>query len=91
MNKYNITHKYDCLNNIEQILQQCNNDDIKNFIIDLRELIFYQMHEIRDQRMQIISSQHKNAWKQYDRPMDQYDYLTRSYIDKPDRTDTMGC
>jgi len=91
MNKYNITYKYDCLNNIEQILQQCKDDNIKNFIIDLRELIFYQMHEIRDQRMQIISAQHKDAWKQYDRPMDQYDYLTRSYVDKPERTDTMGC
>lgn len=86
-----LEHKYDCLNKIESIIQNCKNNDAINLIVDLRELIFYQMHEIRDQRIKIISMEHQEAWKHYDKPIDSYDPSTRKYIDKPPKSGNMSC
>ena len=76
-----LEHKYDCLNKIENVIQNCKDNDAINLIIDLRELIFYQMHEIRNQRIEIIAMKHKNAWTHYDRPDSDYNTNTRSYTD----------
>jgi protein tyrosine phosphatase len=79
--KENIHHKYDCLNKLDQIIKDCNDSNATNLILDMKDLILYQMHEIRDQRMEIISFKHKNAWKHYDKPISEYDSQTRSYRD----------
>lgn len=79
--KERLNHQYDCLNKIDHILKTCDNKETINFILDLRELIFYQMHEIRNQRIEIIAMKHKNAWAHYDRPDSDYNTNTRSYTD----------
>jgi hypothetical protein len=89
--KENIHHKYDCLNKLDQIIKSCTDTNAINLILDMRDLIFYQMHEIRDQRTDIISMKHKNAWKHYDRPLEEYDTSTRSYVDKPQKSGNMSC
>lgn len=86
-----LEHKYDCLNKIETVTQNCKDNDVINLIIDLRELIFYQMHEIRDQRIEIIAMKHENAWKHYDKPIENYDPSTRKYVDKPPKSGNMSC
>lgn len=89
--KENIHHKYDCLNKLDQIVKNSTDSDAINLILDMRDLIFYQMHEIRDQRTDIISMKHKNAWKHYDRPLEEYSNATRSYVDKPQKSGNMSC
>jgi len=93
MKKEDLVPRYEFMDNFIRIHNRLSLNDIEaaNLLQDMRDTILYQMEEIRQQRSEIIYVKHKNAWKQYDRPIDQYDYLARSYVDKPDRTDTMGC
>lgn len=63
-----IIPKYNCLDNIDTILDTYKHDKtITNFITDLKNLIFYQMIEIRDQRSEIIALKHKFSWNHYDK------------------------
>jgi hypothetical protein len=66
-------------------------EEIKSLLLEMRDTILYQMQEIRKQRAENIYIKHKYAWKHYDRDSKDYDTTKRKYIDKPDRTDTMGC
>jgi len=86
-----LEHKYDCLNKIESVIKNCTDNEAVNLLLDLRELIFYQMYEIRDQRIDIISMKHQEAWKHYDKPIDSYDPSTRKYVDKPSKSGNMSC
>jgi len=83
--------KYKFMDNIDSILKKTSDQEIKDFIFSMKELILYQMHEIRDQRSEIISLKHKEAWKRYDRKLSDYDTSTRSYVDKPPKSDNMTC
>lgn len=64
--KNNITLKYACLDKFDAIYNNCDHQDIKQLLSDLRSLIYYQMNEIKNQRMEIIAIKHKESWKHYD-------------------------
>ena len=59
------------------MLESCENKVIKQHLLDLYDLIFYQMKEIDEQRARILSHKHNNAWKQYDMPQAQRTSCTR--------------
>ncbi len=52
---------------------------VKDHINDLYELINYQMLQQMRQEAQMIAIKHMEAWKRYDKNLDQYDPETRSY------------
>lgn len=89
--KDSIPLKYECLDRYPEILSKCTNEEIKILLIEMFDLIRYQMHQITDQRMVIISLKHQEAWKHYDRPLDEYDTEKRAYIDKPAKSGNMSC
>lgn len=62
----NIVLKYQCLDHFDEIVNELkDNQKMCNYLLDLRELIFYQMNEIKNQRSEIIAIKHKIAWKHY--------------------------
>lgn len=87
MNKNNITLKYECLNDFENIINSCSDQNIKNLLYQLRDLIFYQMNEIKNQRMKIIAHKHKESWKRYDLPETKF----KVDVDKPPKSGNMSC
>jgi len=89
--KERLNHTYDCLDKLPQAISCCNDQNLKNLLEDMRDLIIYQMKEIRDQRIEIVSIKHQNAWKHYDKPIDSYDPATRKYVDKPPKSGNMSC
>lgn len=74
--------KYDCLDKYSEVLAKCENEEVKLLLVEMFDLIRYQMAQITDQRMNIIAFKHKKAWNHYDRPLDQYDTEKRKYIDR---------
>lgn len=89
--KDNIHLKYECLNGLSDKIKSCSDDSIAKLLIEMYDLIIYQMNEIKEQRMEIIASKHKKAWNHYDRPIEHYDTEKRKYIDKPDKSGNMSC
>lgn len=60
---------YECYDNPalrNEILTKCNNDEIKNHIQKLYDLISYQIRIISEQRREIISNKHHDSWSRYD-------------------------
>lgn len=64
--KNNIPLKYACLDKFDSIYNNCDQENVRQLLSDLRTLVYYQMNEIKNQRMEIISVKHKDSWKQYD-------------------------
>lgn len=89
--KEHIPLKYECLNRYQEILSKCTDNSTKQLLIEMFDLIRYQMREIQDQRMIIIAQKHQESWTHYDRPLDQYDITQRKYIDKPSKSGNMSC
>lgn len=89
--KQHIPLKYECLDKYPIILSKCTDKEAKQLLIEMFELISYQMHEIKDQRMTIVSLKHKEAWKHYDRPVEEYSTTERKYVDKPPKSGNMSC
>ena len=89
--KYNIPLKYECLDRYPEVLSRCNDDETKQLLIEMFDLIRYQMEQMKDQRMEIIAFKHQKAWTHYDRPIDQYDTEQRKYVDKPPKSGNMSC
>lgn len=81
--KEQIPLKYACLDFFTDIVTKCKDDDIAKYLIELRDLITYQMKIIHDQRMEIVAIKHKDAWKHYDKPWDSYNSETRQYSNRP--------
>ena len=52
---------------------------VKDHINDLYELINHQMLQQMRQEAQMIAVKHMEAWKMYDKTLDEYDPATRSY------------
>jgi len=52
---------------------------VKDHINDLYELINHQMLQQMRQEAQMIAVKHMEAWKRYDKTLDEYDPATRSY------------
>jgi hypothetical protein len=89
--KEHIPLKYECLDRFQDIVKNCADNNAAKLLIEMFDLIRYQMKQIQDQRMEIIGLKHKEAWKHYDRPLDQYDSEQRKYIDKPPKSGNMSC
>ena len=89
--KEHIPLKYECLDRFQDVVKQCKDDNAAKLLIEMFDLIRYQMEQIKDQRMEIIAFKHKKAWTHYDRPLDQYDTEQRKYIDKPPKSGNMSC
>lgn len=58
--------KYECLERFKEIISQCKDDDASKLMIEMFDLIIYQMDQIKQQRLEIVAMKHKTAWKQYD-------------------------
>lgn len=55
-------------------------EEVKNHINDLYELINYQMKQQIKQESQIIAIKHMEAWKRYDKPKEHYNQEERRYF-----------
>lgn len=91
MNKEDLIPGYKFMDNFLPLYDSVKDEEVKVLLLEMRDTILYQMKEIRKQRGEIIYIKHKYAWKHYDRDVEEYNSETRSYVDKPNRTDTMGC
>lgn len=89
--KEHIPLKYECLNGLSDKIKSCSDDNIAKLLIEMYDLIIYQMNEIKEQRIEIIAFKHHAKWKQYDRPIQEYDIEKRAYVDKPAKSDNMSC
>lgn len=89
--KHQIPLKYACLDNFTDMVKNCQDDNLARYLIELRDLITYQMEIIKDQRMVIVANKHSVSWTHYDKPIENYDPTTRKYIDKPPKSGNMSC
>lgn len=73
--------KYDPINPIKvnEVLNMYKGQPVLDYIIELYHLIEYQRNRIASQEKQIISLKHIEAWKRYDKPIDDYNPQTRKY------------
>ena len=87
--EFDLTPKYEPMNSstINKILIQYKNDEVLNYIKELWNLIDYQRKYIAEQTKTIVAIKHKVAWKRYDKD----ESVFTEHLDKPKRTDTMGC
>ncbi len=83
--------KYSYSDRYLEIVKNCKDNDAAKLIIELHDLIIYQKDMIKQQRIEIISLKHKEAWKRYDKPTDNYDPSTRKYTDRPSKINNEGC
>ena len=81
--KEHIPLKYECLDRFQDVIKQCKDDGAAKLLIEMFDLIRYQMDQIKDQRMEIIAFKHQKAWTHYDRPLDQYDSEQRKILTSP--------
>ena len=77
--------KYACVDNLQEVVKNCQDDNAAKLIIELYDLIVYQKDIIKQQRIEIISLKHKEAWKRYDLPNNKF----ISSIDKPPKSGNM--
>ena len=70
---------------VKLIMEAYKNEQVYDYIMELYELINYQKNMINQQRVEIISLKHKEAWKHLDNS------TKIDSVDKPKRSDTMSC
>lgn len=75
------TFKYDPVNTnkVNEILTTYKGQPVLDYIIELYHLIEYQRTCIREQEKQLIALKHTEAWKHYNKPIEQYNPKTRRY------------
>ena len=77
--KYAAVHP-DVRQHISEILDGIGNaEELRGHIDDLYKLIEHQMLQQMRQEKQMIAIKHMEAWKRYDKNLDEYDPETRSY------------
>lgn len=91
--EFDLTLKYEPMseNNVNKILNQYKHDEVLDYIKQLWNLIDYQRKTISEQTKQIVAIKHQVAWKRYDKPIEEYDSSTRTYVDKPSKSGNMSC
>ena len=89
---FDMTLKYEPmdLSKVNSILTQYKGQPVLDYIIQLYKLIEYQRQRLSEQEKQIIALKHTEAWKHYDKPMENYDPVTRKYLDKPPKSGNMS-
>jgi hypothetical protein len=87
------TFKYDPVDpsRVSNILTQYKGQPVLDYIIELYKLIEYQRQRLNEQEKQIIALKHTEAWKHYDKPIENYDPSSRKYLDKPPKSGNMSC
>lgn len=87
--EFDLTLKYEPMSetNINRILTQYKHDDILNYIKQLWDLIDYQRKTMMELNKQLVAYRHKIAWNKYNKDQNE----NPSNLDKPKRSDTMGC
>ncbi len=87
--EFDMTLKYEPMSSstINNILTQYKNDEVLNYIKQLWDLIDYQRKYIAEQTKTIVAMKHKVAWKRYDKD----ESIFTDHLNKPKRTDNMGC
>lgn len=92
-NDYDMTLKYEPmdLSKVNSILSQYKGQPVLDYIIQLYKLIEYQRQRLNEQEKQIIALKHTEAWKHYDKPIENYDPSSRKYLDKPPKSGNMSC
>ena len=87
------TFKYDPvdISKVNNILTQYKGQPVLEYIIELYKLIEYQKQRLSEQEKQIIALKHTEAWKHYDKSIENYDSVTRQYLDKPPKSGNMSC
>ena len=56
--------------------------EVCNHINDLYDLIAYQMEQMFRKEHELIANRHKEAWKRYDKPIEDYDSVRRKFFTK---------
>lgn len=79
--------KYECLDKFQKIVTKCTDDETAKLLVEMFDLIAYQMNQIKEQRIEIVGLKHKEAWKRYDLP----DSRFIPSVDKPPKSGNMSC
>ena len=77
--KENLIPIYKFMDNFLLLYDSITDEEVKSLLLEMKEIIFYQMQEIRKQRAENIYIKHKYAWRRYDKPIEDYDPTTRKY------------
>jgi hypothetical protein len=82
--KHKIKLKYDPVNanRVKEIRETHKDQPVLDYIRELWFLIEYQRNLIAEQTAQIVALKHQEGWKRYDKPIENYDPITRKYVDK---------
>jgi hypothetical protein len=56
--------------------------EVCQHINDLYDLIAYQMEQIFRKEHELTANRHKEAWKRYDKPIENYDSVKRKFFTK---------
>lgn len=75
------TFKYEPMNpsKVNEVLEQYRGQPVLDYIIELYKLIEYQKDLINKQEKRLVALKHIDAWKHYDKPIENYDPKTRKY------------
>lgn len=85
--KEKIPLKYECLDKFSDIVKNCTDNEASKLLMEMFDLVVYQMNQIKEQRIEIVGLKHKQSWKRYDLPDSQF----VSTVDKPSKSDNMSC
>lgn len=85
--KEKIPLKYECLDRFANIVKNCKDDEAAKLLVEMFDLIAYQMNQIKEQRIEIVGLKHKQNWKRYDLP----DSKFIPSVDKPAKSGNMSC
>ena len=66
----------------EHILSLEKHPDVCKHINDLYDLIAYQMEQLFRKEHELTVNRHKEAWKRYDKSIEDYDSVRRKYFSK---------
>jgi len=87
--EFDMTLKYEPMSSstVNTILTKYKDHECLEYIKELWNLIDYQRKTILEQTKTIVAIKHKVAWKRYDKD----ESVFTEHLDRPKRTDTMGC
>jgi hypothetical protein len=90
---YDMTLKYEPmdLSKVNTILTKYKGQPVLDYIIELYKLIEYQKQRIFQQEKEIIALRHEQAWKHYDKTIENYDPATRKNINRPPKSGNASC
>lgn len=54
--------KYECLDRFNHTVTNCKDNEASKLLIEMFNLIAYQMNQIKEQRIEIVGLKHKLIW-----------------------------